>query len=145
MRRRSFYLMTPDALARTHAAAFDTLRPWTSIEFASLLESPHVFCVGDERCFALGRVVLDEVELLTLATAPIYRRQGLARARLQEFCTIAVQRGAAQAFLEVDATNHAAKALYLKVGFHATGHRKAYYATQDGRHVDATLMHLKLT
>lgn len=66
-------------MAATHAAAFTQSRPWTTGEFAELLSSPLSLVVGDERCFALFRVIADEAELLTIATHPDHQRQGLAR------------------------------------------------------------------
>ena len=77
--------MTPDALARLHATAFEQDRPWSPEEFASLLTQPGTLLLGDERAFILGRVILDEAEVLTLATHPDHRRRGLATTLLARF------------------------------------------------------------
>ena len=45
-------------------------------EFATLIQSKLVFIIANSHCFALGRTVADEVELLTLATDPEQRRHG---------------------------------------------------------------------
>ncbi len=132
--------MTTEALARLHAAAFTHPRPWSAQEFAQLLNSPHVFVVGDARAFAMGRVIADEVELLTIATDPAHRRQGLGTATLAAFHDTARARGAASAFLEVAADNHAARALYHQAGYAQTGLRKAYYRRPDGQASDAVVM-----
>ena len=132
--------MTPETLARLHARAFTHPRPWTALEFASLLDSPHVFAVGDSRAFALGRVIADEAELLTIAADPALRRQGLGRAALAAFHAAATARGARTAFLEVAADNIAARALYDAAGYRRCGERPGYYRGPDGHAVDALLM-----
>jgi [ribosomal protein S18]-alanine N-acetyltransferase len=99
-------------MAALHAAAMTTPPPWSEAEFAALLAAPGTFAMGDARAFALGRVVLDEAELLTLATHPLNRRTGLARAALAAFESAARTRGAATALLEVAADNAPAIALY---------------------------------
>ncbi|MEZ5716069.1 MAG: GNAT family N-acetyltransferase [Paracoccaceae bacterium] len=132
--------MTPDALAALHARAYDRLRPWSAGEFTALLDSPHVFLCAVPHAFALGRAVADEAELLTIATDPAHRRQGLARAQLSAFDTEAASRGAARALLEVDAENAAAIALYLGAGYQVLATRPGYYALPDGSRADALIM-----
>lgn len=132
--------MTPDQMAATHAAAFARARPWSAAEFAALLVRPGSFAVGDARCFALGRVVADEAELLTIATDPDHQRQGRARAVMRDWLAQAAARGAAVAFLEVAEDNAPARALYAAYGFAEVGRRKGYYRHADGARVDAVLL-----
>jgi ribosomal-protein-alanine N-acetyltransferase len=133
------------ALARLHDRAFaGQSRPWQASEFEALLDSEHVFAMGEPRAFALGRVIADEAELLTLATDPASRRQGLARACLAAFEDEARRRGAAQAFLEVAETNGAAVALYLAAGYQQSARREGYYRLDDGRRADALILTKKL-
>lgn len=132
--------MNPAAMAALHAAAMTTPRPWTEAEFASLLAAPGTFATGDARAFALGRVVLDEAELLTIATHPDHRRHGLGRARLAAFEAEAAARGARTAHLEVAGTNAAALGLYEGAGWTRTGLRRGYYALPTGAPVDAILL-----
>ena len=127
-------------MAATHAAAFTQSRPWSEAEFAGLLDSPLTFAVGDDRCFALVRVIVDEAELLTIATHPDHQRQGLARAVMQVWRTVAIQRGAEAAFLEVAADNAPACELYTSCGFSNCGNRPGYYSRQNGPAGDAILM-----
>jgi ribosomal-protein-alanine N-acetyltransferase len=101
--------MTPEALARLHAAAFAEERPWTAAEFASLLSLPGALLLGDGRALLLARLAADEAEVLTLATDPAHRRQGLAAALLRGFHAEAAARGAARAFLEVASDNAPAR------------------------------------
>ncbi|WP_407494627.1 GNAT family N-acetyltransferase [Pseudooceanicola sp. MF1-13] len=132
--------MTPDDLARLHAAAFTTPRPWTAPEFAALLDSPHTFLIARNDAFALGRVIADEAELLTIATDPAHRRKGLGYECLMAFDAAARDRGATTAFLEVATNNQAAIALYTRAGWQPTGLRRGYYAAPDGSRIDAQNM-----
>ena len=132
--------MKPEDMAALHAAAFDNSRPWSAQEFASLLQSAATFHVGDTHAFALGRVIADEAELLTLATAPASRRRGLGKACVSAFLHEAHARGATTAFLEVAADNAAALALYRTCGFDEDGRRPGYYTRKGAAPVDAILM-----
>lgn len=132
--------MTPDALAALHARAFDRQRSWSASEFVRLLDSPHVFLCPGPRGFALGRAIADEAELLTLATDPDHRRHGHARACLAAFEREAQSRGARRAFLEVDAMNLAAIALYESAGYATEARRPGYYGLRDGNRSDALIM-----
>lgn len=136
--------VTPAALATTHAAAFLKERPWSESEFASLLTGHGTILTGDAAAFAMGRVVLDEVEVLTVATHPDHRRTGLARQRVVALLDKARSMGATAAFLEVAADNDAARALYRDLGFDETGRRRSYYARETGK-IDAITMSLRLT
>ena len=124
--------MTPEALARLHAAAFARDRPWTEAEFASLLALPGTLLLGDGRAFLLGRVAVDEAEVLTLATHPDHRRRGLAAVLLARFEEQARTLGAARVFLEVAEDNAPARALYEGHGYREVGRRKGYYARPEG-------------
>ena len=115
----------PAELAALHGACFTAPRPWSAAEFRDLLGQTGVFLVARPEGFALGRVVLDEAELLTLAVAPEARRQGIGAALLAEFCETAKTAGAARAFLEVAEGNAGALALYRREAWHEIGRRRA--------------------
>lgn len=132
--------MTSDDLARIHRAAFVTPRPWSAAEIGDLLQSPGVFLDLSPTGFAMGRVVLDEAELLTIAVDPAHQGRGTGRMLLGRFLDHAQAKGAARAFLEVAETNHAARHLYETAGFTVTGKRPRYFHTPQGDRVDAILM-----
>lgn len=136
--------MTPARMAQIHAAGFTQSRPWTAAEFEELLQSRFVFSTPHAHGFALGRVIADECELLTIVTDPDFRRRGYARDLMQRFCQTAFERGAATVFLEVAAQNSGARALYAAFDFRETGLRRGYYARPDGGADDAILMQLDL-
>ncbi len=128
-------------MAQCHARAFDGRgQVWVAREIAELLNSPHVFAVGDARCFAMGRVVVGEAELLTLACDPAHQGQGLGRACLADFEAEARAGGAEEFFLEVAEDNSAAQALYLSEGYSEAARRKAYYPRQGAAPVDALIL-----
>jgi len=128
----------PARLADLHAEAFTGAARWSARSFAEALAKPECFCAqqGDPVSgFVLGRMAVDEVELLTLVVAPDARRRGAGRALLARFEDTACDRGAVAAFLEVAADNVAGRALYDGAGWRVVGRRTGYY---EG--VDAVLM-----
>jgi len=137
--------MTPEALAALHALAFtEAPRPWTALEFATLLEEPSTLVAARDRGFALGRVAGPEAELLTLAVHPEARRRGLGRALVDAFEEAAAARGAAEVLLEVAVTNAAARALYGGLGYVAVGRRPGYYRRAAAPPVDALVLRREL-
>jgi len=132
--------MTPETLARVHAAAFTESRPWSALEFATLLDSTGVILRGDARSFVLGRLIADEAEVLTIATAPEFRRQGLAQSCLAAFLDALQKQQAQSVFLEVADDNHAAKSLYINNKFMNFGTRPNYYSRPDGTKVAAAVL-----
>ena len=129
--------MTPEDLARTHAAANDTDRAWSSAEFADLLAGKGVLLTGDARAFAVGRVIAGELEVLTVASHPDHRRQGLARAAVETLLQTAQPD---RSYLEVAEDNLAARALYAGLGFAQVGRRRGYYRRDSGPAVDALVL-----
>ena len=74
--------------------------------------------------YLVCRAVADgEREILDLAVHPGFRRRGIARALLGADCDCNL----CDYFLEVRASNKAARALYNVMGFTEAGLRKAYY------------------
>jgi len=132
--------MTPEALSDLHTAAFAPERGWSAEEFRGLLSSPGMRLVTLEGAFLLGRAIADEAEILTLATAPTARRQGLARLILRDFIDILRADGCARIFLEVARDNGPARALYASEGFARVGLRPGYFARAGQPPVDAIVM-----
>jgi [ribosomal protein S18]-alanine N-acetyltransferase len=131
--------------AAIHAASF--ARPWEETDFEQLFLAPGAFADGaidakDERLagFVLSRIAADEAEILTLAVAPEWRRRGVAASLLAPHLSGLAANGAARLFLEVDAENIAARALYAKLGFEEVGERKAYYRHADAMATGALVM-----
>jgi [ribosomal protein S18]-alanine N-acetyltransferase len=122
-------------LADLHDRAFE--RPWSAVEFESLLNGPGAFAVlgeaGDEpKGFILCRAVAVEAEILTLAVDPLARRRGWGATLVDTAAGLAAQAGAEAFLLEVAADNVAAVKLYEAAGFVLAGVRKGYYPHPDG-------------
>ena len=131
---------SPAALARLHATCFSTPRPWSEAAFASQLADNATFLITRPQGFLIGRNVLDEAELLTLAVDPKARRQGHALALVTEFHAQALEKGAETAFLEVASDNLAARALYAAAGYQPAGRRPGYYRSPEGALIDAEIL-----
>lgn len=132
--------MTPAQLADLHKRCFKTPRPWTVEEFSVFLKDPNTLFVCESTGFALGRVIVDEAELLTIAVAPEQRRKGIARRMLLNLEQAAKGRGAATCFLEVAASNAPAIALYHAAGYREAGRRRGYYKQVDATTDDALIL-----
>ena len=119
--------------------------PWSVKQFASALAQSTDklwVCETDSVIggFIVWQDILDESELHLIATAPEYRRQGIATALWEHWFCHAQTAGITRLLLEVRAGNAAAQSLYLKYGFTAVGIRKHYYSLPEGGHEDAVLM-----
>jgi ribosomal-protein-alanine N-acetyltransferase len=135
--------------AKIHAASF--AHPWRETDIEQLLFAPEVFATGaiDAKDlglagFIMSRAALDEAEILTLAVANDRRRGGIGRSLLATHMATLAAIGVKKLFLEVDADNSAALALYVKFGFHAVAEREAYYRTADSRRAKALVMRLDM-
>ncbi len=89
--------------------------------------------------YLLSYDVLDEVHIMQIAVASFCRRRGIAEQLSRHLMANKINM---RFLLEVRASNHAAQALYHKLGFEQSGIRKAYYVSQqdDGIREDAILM-----
>ena len=132
--------MTAEEMAAIHAEAMAFPAPWGVPTFEGFLAFPGAILAAEDAGFALGRIIADEAELLTVAVRPAARRRGIAARCLDAFERDAAARGATRAFLEVAATNVPARALYVGAGFAEDGRRRGYYDLPGGGHADAILM-----
>jgi [ribosomal protein S18]-alanine N-acetyltransferase len=138
------------AMAAVMDDAFDPAfgEAWTPAQCQGILDLPGVWLTiaelgGAAVGFALGRIILDEAELLLLAVRPQQRRGGIGTALLARTFAMARQRGARRVHLEVRDGNGAA-ILYKRAGFVNVGRRRAYYRGKDGQLFDAISLTLPL-
>ena len=87
--------------------------------------------------FLCAWIVAGELHINNIAVHPAYRRRGVASQLLEEILGRAKARGATAGYLEVRASNEAAKALYHRYGFKLIGRRPNYY---DHPEEDAIVM-----
>ena len=93
------------------------------------------------QAFLHAHYVVDQIEIIVLATHPSARRQGLASALLGRLIDSFRRSRFHGIYLEVRQSNVAAQELYSKFGFEVTGRRLRYYTDNDE---DALLMSLPL-
>lgn len=103
---------------------------WEPREFAYFLDHACGLCLGDFdadarlRGYFLGLLVASDLDVVSVATHPDFRRRGVAENLMRRALAAP---GMKRAFLEVDVHNTLAVSLYEKLGFRRTGLRKAYY------------------
>ncbi len=144
------------ALASLHRRCMGAEDGWTEAGMQRLLaaEAARILCFWgvpdapagghagiEPLAFVLAFVAADEAEILGLCVAPDRRRQGLARKLLRQLAEDLAQQGTDWVYLEVRASNFAARELYRQAGFVETGRRKGYYQGAE----DAVVMGKQLS
>jgi [ribosomal protein S18]-alanine N-acetyltransferase len=104
-------------------------RPWSRLWVARPAEDQRGGAAPEEPVgFLIAWHVADELHVLNIATAPLMRRRGVARALMR----VALRYSAAEQIriliLEVRRSNRAAIKLYRGLGFTAMGVRPGYYS-----------------
>lgn len=76
----------------------------------------------------------EQGDILNIGVCPAQRGKGIGSVLLQQAMETFKEQGGKELFLEVRASNTAAKALYEKFGFRRIGIRKGYYQqpAEDG-------------
>ena len=115
--------------------------PWSRDHFTAELENPcaHIdlgFVQGQLAGFVCWWLIAGEVQVQNVATAPAFRRKGVAAGLLRYVLARWHDSGFESAWLEVRVSNLPAIALYQRFGFKPVGRRPRYYA--DGE--DAVVM-----
>ena len=105
---------------------------WSERSVASELSNPLslwlVAMEGDRLAGYVGsQTVIDETDMMNVATHPDFRRKGVAEALVLELVALLREKGSHCLTLEVRASNDPAIGLYEKLGFQQVGRRKNYY------------------
>jgi ribosomal-protein-alanine N-acetyltransferase len=126
--------MTGADLEPVAAIESENPAPWTAGQLADEFDQEGAWqfvaqaSASGEVCgFVCGRSCAGEAELLKIAVARQYRRQGIAGRLLGHALYALAEQGVASCFLELRAANLPALALYERFGFRRTGLRKDYY------------------
>ncbi|MEG3617045.1 ribosomal protein S18-alanine N-acetyltransferase [Magnetovibrio sp. PR-2] len=133
-----------DVLAELHGESFE--EGWSTKSLRTTLEMPGTFgfiaenAAGEPLGFGLFRTSVDEAEVLTIATRPSLRGQGIAKALMNRALAQSQKLGAKSMFLEVAVDNAAALKLYQSLGFEEVGRRQGYYKRFDGSRADGLVM-----
>jgi ribosomal-protein-alanine N-acetyltransferase len=140
--------MQPEDLPEILALEAAALSAWNRDQLEAELAQPtgFQFVVRRERteriiAFLCGRIMADEAEILKLSVAQTERRKGVGRQLLHFVVKFYSEKGVKNFFLELRASNTAAKNLYEKEDFSIIGKRKNYYNEPAE---DAILMQRKI-
>lgn len=110
--------------------------PWSERDFMMSLHDPSrrffVCTDGDRLIGYCGlQAAGGQGDVLTIGVDPDFRRRGAGLLLLRRLIEEARIRGVERLFLEVRASNTAARRLYERAGFSAEGCRKGYYRDPD--------------
>ena len=145
VRIEPFSAATLPAVAAIEAA---TPAPWNAAQLAAELERPGgwgaVARGADDTIigYLCGYTVADEAEILKLAVANSWRRQGVAAQLMTHALAGLAAQGVRRVFLELRVGNQPARKLYEKFGFGQAGIRRDYYRNPAE---DALLMEKTVT
>ena len=143
----------PDEIARFHR--FFNEYGYASYEgedFQSFFNKPpyEFICLYKEEAL-IGALLFSQIdietEIIEIAVAENWRRQGYGKRLLSELISILKQRHCQRLILEVADTNEEAKSLYESYGFGVCGRRSGYYQRITGdnmKKIDAAIMELWL-
>ena len=107
--------------------------PWSENAIAGELTNPlSLWIVAVDGQAVAGYVgsqsVMGEADMMNLAVAPAYRRQGIGNSLVTKLVDALKSKDVHCLTLEVRASNDAAIALYEKHGFQQVGRRPGYYS-----------------
>ena len=120
--------------------------PWSEILFFNEIYKqrsiPKVAVIGDRIAgYICANHVADEGHILNLAVHPDFGRRGIANTLVENILEELKENACRFLYLEVRASNNAARKLYEGFGFSVVGTRKEYYAEPKE---DAVIMMLRL-
>ena len=134
---KDFDIVTLTEAHLAQAAEIEKLcfsEPWSEEALLYMCTAPitHAVAVIEKesgRLAAYGgcEYVLDEANIVNVATHPDFRRQGCAEALIGKMVEFLALREVTDVYLEVRVSNAPARTLYQKLGFEAVGVRKNYY------------------
>ena len=121
--------------------------PWSENSIASELDNRlSCWLVAEEQGRVAGYVgsqsVLDMADMMNIAVAPDFRRQGIAEQLIFALIERLKDKGIIALLLEVRVSNAPAIALYEKLGFEQVGRRPRYY---HNPREDALILRKELT
>ncbi len=112
-------------------AASPEAAQWNLNEFANPAWPPMTIWVAEQKQevvgFVAARMVAGEAEILNLAIAPAWCRQGIGKELVDTAIKAARAEGVQSVFLEVRESNDAARAFYAGLLFTQVGRRRGYY------------------
>jgi ribosomal-protein-alanine N-acetyltransferase len=140
--------MRPEDIPAILVLEADTLSAWSREHLEDELQQPAGFqfvvrnaALDMIQAVLYGRIMADEAEILKLSVAESVRKKGVGSQILNFVLNYCRTKGVKNCFLELRASNTAARNLFEKRGFFRVGSRKNYY---DEPVEDAILMQREL-
>jgi ribosomal-protein-alanine N-acetyltransferase len=121
--------------AYTHPWSMAILRDCLRVGYHCLIAHDTREVIGH----AVMSVAVGEAHLLNLCVAPAAQGRGLGRRLLRRVLRLAREHEADTVFLEVRASNQAARGLYESEGFCEIGQRRGYYPHETHGREDAVV------
>lgn len=118
-----------EQLSYIHRASFED--GWNEADFRQMLSTGDYFGFICDEGFVIGRKIVDEIEIFSIAVLKIFRSRGIGSKLIKLFHEKAKEMGAQKIFLEVNSNNEIAKNLYLSNGYQPISIRRNYYDNQD--------------
>lgn len=120
--------------------------PWSETSFLNEIHKqrsiPKVAVLDDTVVgYVCAEIVMDEGHILNLGIHHQYRKRGIATALVENILEDLKRKACSFLYLEVRASNFAARRLYKGFGFTVVGTRKNYYVAPDE---DAVIMMLEI-
>jgi ribosomal-protein-alanine N-acetyltransferase len=146
---RAISVADAESLAEVHKNCFD--ESWSAQAFRDMLSLVGFFgfataspvqSISEIAGFALGKMICDEVEIITLCVLPQFRNRKMGKALLNKVAAHAESHSAREIFLEVAEDNLIARKMYQELGYESISRRKQYYGSGDSRK-DAIVMRLR--
>lgn len=113
--------------------------PWSRKSFEDAIANEYVYAIvakKDNRIagYSITYITAMDADLADIATAPNFRKQGIASKLLAATYNEAISKNINEMFLDVRASNEKAINLYIKNGFERLDVRKNYYSNpkEDG-------------
>ncbi|MDA8089715.1 MAG: ribosomal protein S18-alanine N-acetyltransferase [Nitrospiraceae bacterium] len=106
--------------------------PWSANSFKNEIYNPYSIALaammdGTVVGYILANYRFHEGHILNVTVHPDHMRKGIGTHLMKLVMEMLRQRQCTVAYLEVRASNQAARRIYGKLGFHEAGRRKAYY------------------
>jgi ribosomal-protein-alanine N-acetyltransferase len=113
--------------------------PWTAKNFEAELEKPYAqtLVISDDETdeiiagYIVFWVMLDDCQILNIATDLPYRGLGFAKRMVRQACQNAIKNGLKSASLDVRKSNLPAIQLYQGLGFSISSIRKGFYSNGE--------------
>ena len=120
--------------------------PWSETSFMNEIRKQHAIsrvAILDDAVvgYLCAESVMDEGHILNLGVHPQYKKRGIATALVENILEELKLKACRFLYLEVRASNFAAKRLYKSFGFTVVGTRKNYYVAPNE---DAVIMMLEV-